>query len=83
MGRQAAGKNGNWKWTEKVTCNNAILLLRGKASQWVGKLLETKSPILKNWEDFKKAFKNRFIKSLNLTEKLNLIDLQMKPSEQF
>ena len=83
MGRQAAGKNedGSWKWTDEVTCNNAILLLRGKAAQWVENLLETKSPVLKKWEDFKKAFKNRFIKSLTLTEKLNLMDLQMKSTE--
>lgn len=83
MGRHAAGKSeaGAWKWTDEVTCNNAILLLRGKASQWVENLLERKAPELKNWDRFKESFRKRFIKSLTLTEKLNLMELHMKPSE--
>ena len=83
MGRNAAGKDaeGRWRWTEEVTCNNAILLLRGKASQWVENLLERKAPELKNWEQFKLTFRKRFIKSLTLTEKLNLMELHMKSTE--
>lgn len=59
MGRQAAGKNedGSWKWTDEVTCNNAILLLHGKAAQWVKNLLKTKSPVLKNGRTLKKLSK--------------------------
>ena len=46
-----------------------------------GELIGDKVSSLKKWEDFKVAFRNRFIKSLTLTEKLNLMDLQMKSRE--
>ena len=36
---------------------------------------------LKNWEAFKAIFKKRFVKTLTLTEKIDLTDLHQKGLE--
>ena len=46
-----------------------------------GELIGDKVSSLKKWDYFKVAFRNRFIKSLTLTEKLNLMDIKMKSTE--
>ena len=68
-------------WTSEMTCVNAISLLRGTASKWIKNLLESQANETKDWEVFKASFKKRFVKSLTLTEKLNLTDLRMTASE--
>jgi hypothetical protein len=69
------------KWTDEITCTNAMLLLRGTASKWIENILEAGGDELSNWDEFKKSFKLRFLKSLTLTEKLNLTDLRMSSTE--
>ena len=83
MARDSAGDNaeGEPNWTEKQTVTNAMLLLQGTASTWVEHILESQGEELKSWAKFKKSFKERFIRSLTLTEKMNLRDLKMTGSE--
>lgn len=83
MARDSAGNNaeGEPNWTEKQTVTNAMLLLQGTASTWVEHILESQGEELKSWAKFKKSFKERFIRSLTLTEKMNLRDLKMTGSE--
>jgi hypothetical protein len=69
------------RWTDEITCTNAMLLLQGSASKWLENLLSEGGDATKSWKAFKKVFKKRFIKSLSLTEKLNLMDLKMKSTE--
>jgi hypothetical protein len=69
------------KWTDEITCTNAMLLLRGTASKWIENILEEGGKELSDWDIFKKSFKLRFLKSLTLTEKLNLNDLRMSATE--
>ena len=68
-------------WTDKVTCAKAILQLRGTAFKWIANLLESQATELTVWEDFKKSFKKRFVKSLSLAEKLNLLKPRMTANE--
>ena len=69
------------RWTDQITCTNAMLLLQGSASKWLENLLSEGGVETRSWTAFKVVFKKRFIKSLSLTEKLNLMDLKMKSSE--
>ena len=69
------------RWSDEITCTNAMLLLQGSASKWMENLLSEGGPETTSWIAFKKVFKKRFIKTLSLTEKLNLMDLKMKSSE--
>ena len=64
-------------WSDEVTCTNAILLLCGTAAKSIKNLLESQATELTVWEDFRK----RFVKSLTLTEKLNLTELRMTATE--
>ena len=68
-------------WSDEVTCTNAILLLCGTAAKSIKNLLESQATELTVWEDFKKSFRKRFVKSLTLTEKLNLTELRMTATE--
>jgi hypothetical protein len=68
-------------WSDKQTVTNAMLLLQGTANKWVEHILESRGPELENWEKFKGSFKERFIRSLTLTEKMNLRDLKMTSTE--
>jgi hypothetical protein len=83
MARDSAGNNasGDPNWTEKQTVTNAMLLLQGTANTWVEHILESKGEELRSWAKFKKSFRERFIRSLTLTEKMNLRDLKMTGSE--
>jgi hypothetical protein len=69
------------KWSDKVTCTNAMLLLQGTANKWIEAILENKGEELSSWDTFKASFKERFIRSLTLTEKMNLRDLKMSGTE--
>ena len=84
-GKKRVGEGGDARevpnWTDEVTCTNAILLLRGTAAKWIENLLESQATELTVWEDFKKSFRKRFVKSLTLTEKLNLTELRMTATE--
>jgi hypothetical protein len=66
-----------YKWSDKMTCTNAMLLLQGTANKWIEAILENKGDKLSSWDKFKASFKERFIRSLTLTEKMNLRDLKM------
>ena len=68
-------------WSDEVTCTNAVLLLRGTASKWIENVMESEGKELTDWQEFKTSFRRRFIKSLTLTEKLNLTDLRMTATE--
>ena len=86
MARKSAGKKtveGEEvpNWSDEVTCTNAILLLRGTGAKWIENLLDSQATELTVWEDFKKSFRRRFVKSLSLTEKLNLTELRMTATE--
>ena len=90
MAQIAAGDNVNKvdgvetrtaRWDDKVTVNNAMLLLQGSANKWMENLLIEDAPEIKSWIEFKKIFRKRFIKNLTLTEKLNLMELKMKSNE--
>ena len=70
-----------YNWTEPQTCTNAMLLLQGTANKWGVHLLKSKSPALEKWSNFRKLFKERFIQSLTLNEKMNLRDLRMTAIE--
>ena len=70
-----------YNWTDPQTCTNAMLLLQGMANKWGVHLLKSKSPALENWSTFRKLFKERFIQSLTLNEKMNLRDLRMTAIE--
>ena len=71
----------DYNWTEPMTCTNAMLLLQGTANKWGVHLLKSKSEALIKWSVFKKLFKERFIQSLTLNEKMNLRDLKMTATE--
>ena len=71
----------DYNWTEPMTCTNAMLLLQGTANKWGVHLLKSKSEALIKWSVFKKMFKERFIQSLTLNEKMNLRDLKMTAIE--
>ena len=86
LARDAAGtkKEGDVdvpKWSDKMTCTNAMLLLQGTAAKWIENILENKGEELTIWETFKSSFKERFVRALTLTEKLNLTDLRMSSIE--
>jgi hypothetical protein len=83
MARDSAGVNaaGAPNWTDKQTVTNAMLLLQGTANTWVEHILESRGPELDSWVKFKASFRERFIRSLTLTEKMNLRDLKMTGSE--
>ena len=68
-------------WSSKQTCTNALMLLQGTANKWGIQILETQKPELSDWEKFKKSFKERFIPSLTLNEKMTLRDLKMTSIE--
>ena len=68
-------------WSDKMTCTNAMLLLQGTANKWGVYILENKGPELESWDTFKKSFRERFIQSLTLQEKMNLRDLRMTSTE--
>ena len=68
-------------WSDSMTCTNAMLLLQGTANKWGVYILENKGPELEDWEAFKKSFRERFIQSLTLQEKMNLRDLRMTSTE--
>jgi hypothetical protein len=70
-----------YNWSDKQTCTNAMLLLQGTANKWIEAILENKGEELSNWSKFKSSFKERFIRSLTLTEKMNLRDLKMTSTE--
>ena len=53
------------------------------ASKLIENVLETEGKELSDWKEFKKSFRRRFIKSLTLTEKLNLTDLRMTAMESW
>ena len=69
------------KWSDEVTCTNAMLMLQGSGSRWIENILETKGEEMTSWSAFKKSFKDRFVRTLTLTEKMNLRDLKMTASE--
>ena len=56
-------------------------MLQGAGSRWIEYILETSGPEMSNWSTFKKSFKNRFVRTLTLTETMNLRDLKMTGSE--
>ena len=68
-------------WSDKQTCTNAMMLLQGTANKWGVYILENKGPELESWPTFKKSFKERFIQSLTLQEKMNLRDLKQTSAE--
>jgi hypothetical protein len=70
-----------YKWSDKMTCTNAMLLLQGTANKWIEAILENKGDELSSWDKFKASFKERFVRSLTLTEKMNLRDLKMSGTE--
>ena len=70
-----------YNWTDPQTCTNAMLLLQGTVNKWGVHLLKSKSAGLENWSTFRKLFKERFIQSLTLNEKMNLRDLRMTAIE--
>ena len=51
------------------------------ANKWGVHILENKGEELTNWSKFQKSFKERFIQSLTLQEKMNLRDLRMTSTE--
>ena len=69
------------KWSDEVTCTNAMLMLQGAGSRWIENILETAGEEMTSWSSFKKSFKDRFVRTLTLTEKMNLRDLKMTASE--
>lgn len=69
------------RWSEQQTCTNAMLLLQGTAAKWIEHILETQGDEMKSWTKFKASFKERFVRSLTLTEKMNLRDLRMSSTE--
>ena len=83
MARKSAGnkEDGTPKWTEEVTCTNAILSLQGSASRWIENIVEANTNELRVWADFEAAFRIRFIQPLSLIDKMNLLDLKMTSSE--
>ena len=78
-GDQAGVQVSNWTDEQMVT--NCILLFRGSASRWAEILLEKQDSALKSWLNFKRLFRQRFEKSLTLSEKLALTDLHQKHTE--
>ena len=40
------------KWTEEMTCTNAMLMLQGAGSRWIENILETSGPEMSNWNEF-------------------------------
>ena len=68
-------------WSDEQTCTNAMLLLQGTANKWGIHILENDGDELKIWAKFKASFKERFIQSLTLNEKMNLRDLKMSAVE--
>lgn len=80
-GTEGEGADKKYIWSDEQMIMNCILLFRSSASRWAEILLEKNAPELKKWDDFKKIFKKRFVKSLTLTEKIALTDLHQKHSE--
>ena len=68
-------------WTDEQTCTNAMIMLQGTAARWIENILEKQLEEMRSWVKFKKSFKDRFVRALTLTEKLNLRDLKMTASE--
>ena len=68
-------------WTDEQTCTNAMIMLQGSAARWIENILEKQLEEMRDWNTFKKSFKNRFVRSLTLSEKLNLRDLKMTSTE--
>ena len=60
---------------------NCILLFRGSASRWAEILLECNDAALDSWAVFKRKFRERFEKTLTLSEKLSLTELHQKQVE--
>ena len=83
LGKQAAGKTGGVdNWSDEVTASMSIMLLKGKAADWVANLIEEGDPAVKKWSELKKKFQERFCVKHTLSEKTRLLSgLQMTHSE--
>ena len=68
-------------WTDEQTCTNAMIMLQGTAARWIENILEKQLEEMRSWAAFKKSFKDRFVRALTLSEKVNLRDLKMTSTE--
>ena len=68
-------------WTDEQTCTNAMIMLQGAAAKWIENILEKQLEEMRVWATFKKSFKDRFVRALTLSERLNLRDLKMTSTE--